>query len=193
MHDFKLRKTVIFIEDIHHDGGPEAATPRARGAIVALVNNPFAGRHHDDLENAMDDLKPLGLAMTDKLIAAMGGVEGIDGYGKAALVGEAGELEHTAMWHVPGGYSMRERLGEARAIVPSSMKVGGVGTRIDVPLGHINAAYVRSHFDAIEVGVPDGPKANELLLALAMTRGPRIHARVGGLQVSDISKNDGLR
>ena len=88
---------------------------------------------------------------------------------------------------------MRARLGEAKAIVPSSMKIGGVGTRIDVPLGHINAAYVRSHFDAMEVGVPDGPKADELLFALAMTRGPRVHHRMGGLQVEDVTGEDGLR
>jgi len=193
MADFRLRKTMLFMEEIHHDGGADAAVPRQRAAIIALVNNPFAGRYAEDLQSAMDDLKPLGLMMTDKLITALGGIDGIDGYGKAGLVGEGGELEHTALWHVPGGYSMRERLGEAKAIVPSSMKIGGVGTRVDVPLGHINAAYVRSHFDAIEVGVPDGPKAGELLFALAMTKGPRIQARMGGLEVADVIGVDGLR
>lgn len=192
MAEFTLRKTMIFLEEIHHDGGPESG-PRQRGAVVALVRNPFAGSYTADITSAMDDLKPLGLAMTDMLIAALGGVEGIDGYGKAAMCGEAGELEHTALWHVPGGYSMRERLGEALAIVPSAMKQGGPGTRIDIPLGHINAAYVRSHFDAMEVGLPDGPRADELMFALAMSKGPRIHARVGGLSVEDISRHDGLR
>lgn len=193
MPDFPLRKTMIFVEDIHHEGGPAPALPRRRAAIVAVVKNPFAGRYVEDLQSAMDDLKPLGLMMTDRLIEAMGGIEGIDGYGKAGLAGEAGELEHTALWHVPGGYAMRERLGAARAIVPSAMKVGGVGTRIDVPLGHINAAYVRSHFDAMEVGVPDGPRADELLFALAMSRGGRIHNRMGGLAVADVKGEDGLR
>ena len=193
MPDFTLRKTMCFVEDIHHDSGPAPKQPRRRAAIVALVNNPFAGAYHEDLQSAMDALKPLGLMMTDRLIDAMGGVSGIDGYGKAALVGENGELEHTALWHVPGGYSMRERLGEAKAIVPSSMKIGGVGTRIDIPLGHINAAYVRSHFDGMEVGVPDGPRASELLFALAMSRGGRIHARMGGLEVEDVKGEDGLR
>ena len=193
MPDFPLRKTMIFIEDIHHDGGPKPAEARRRAAIVALVRNPFAGIYEPDLQGAMDDLKPLGLMMTDRLIDAMGGLDGIDGYGKAALAGEGGELEHTALWHVPGGYSMRERLGEAKAIVPSSMKVGGAGTRIDIPLGHINAAYVRSHFDGMEVGVPDGPRADELLFALAMSRGPRIHHRVGGLAAEDVKGEDGLR
>ncbi|MDK3018730.1 amino acid synthesis family protein [Pseudodonghicola flavimaris] len=193
MPEFPLRKTMIFIEDIHHDGGPPPALPRRRAAIVAVVKNPFAGRYVADLQPAMEDLKPLGLMMTDRLIEAMGGVEGIDGYGKAGLAGEAGELEHTALWHVPGGYAMRARLGEAKAIVPSAMKVGGTGTRIDVPLGHINAAYVRSHFDAMEVGVPDGPRADELLFALAMSRGGRIHDRMGGLTVAEVRGEDGLR
>jgi hypothetical protein len=193
MPDFTLRKTMVFVEDIHHDGGPAPAVPRRRAAIVALVRNPFAGRYEAHLQTAMERLKPLGLMMTDRLIEAMGGPEGIDGYGKAAMAGERGELEHTALWHVPGGYAMRERLGEAKAIVPSAMKLGGVGTRIDVPLGHINAAYVRSHFDGIEVGVPDGPRADELLLALAMTRGPRIHNRMGGLTAEEVKGEDGLR
>ena len=193
MPDFTLRKTMLFIEDIHHDTGPAPTQPRRRAAMIALVKNPFAGVHYKDLQSAMDDLKPLGLMMTDRLIEAMGGLKGIDGYGKAAMAGENGELEHTALWHVPGGYAMRARLGEAKAIVPSAMKLGGTGTRIDVPLGHINAAYVRSHFDGMEVGVPDGPRANELLLALAMTRGPRIHARMGGLLAEDVKGEDGLR
>ncbi len=193
MPDFALRKTMLFVEEIHHDGGPAPDRPRRRAAMVALVDNPFAGRFEPDLQSAMDDLKPLGLMMTDRLIEAMGGRDGIDGYGKAAMAGENGELEHTALWHVPGGYAMRARLGAARAIVPSAMKQGGVGTRIEVPLGHINAAYVRSHFDAMEVGLPDGPRANELLFALAMTRGPRIHDRMGGLAAADVTGEDGLR
>ena len=197
MTDFALRKTMLFIEDIQHDGrhagAPFPEQPRRRAAIVALVDNPFAGRYEPDLQAAMDALKPLGLELTDRLIEAMGGRAGIDGYGKAALVGEAGELEHTALWHVPGGYAMRARLGEARAIVPSSMKQGGVGTRIDIPLGHINAAYVRSHFDGMEVGIPDGPRAGELLLALAMSRGARINNRMGGLSVEEVIGEDGLR
>lgn len=193
MPEFLVRKTLILLEETLHDGGPAPITPRQRGAVLALVENPFAGGYSGELQSAIDDLKPLGLEMTDRLIAAMGGIEGIDGYGKAAMVGEAGELEHTALWHVPGGYAMRERLGEAKAIVPSAMKQGGPGTRIDVPLGHINAAYVRSHFDAIEVGLPEGPRAGELLFALAMARGPRIHSRMGGLETWDVEGKDGLR
>ncbi|HEU0222304.1 MAG TPA: amino acid synthesis family protein [Paracoccaceae bacterium] len=193
MPDFPLRKTLILIEDILHEGGPAPARPRRRAAILAVVANPHAGRYVEELQPGMEDLKPLGLMMTDRLIEAMGGREGIDGYGKAALVGEAGELEHAALWHVPGGYAMRARLGEAKAIVPSAMKVGGPGTRIDIPLGHINAAYVRSHFDAMEVGLPDAPRAGEILFALAMSRGPRIHGRMGGLAAHEIKGEDGLR
>jgi hypothetical protein len=161
--------------------------------VLAVVANPFAGRFEPDLQPAMEDLKPLGLAMTDRLISALGGREGIDGYGKGAIVGEAGEIEQGALWHVPGGYAMRERLGESRAIVPSAMKVGGMGACLDVPLGHINAAYVRSHFDAIEVRIPDAPRAGEIVFVLAMSIGGRVHSRMGGLEASQVTGKDGLR
>jgi hypothetical protein len=194
MPDFPIRKVVVTIEEILHDGGPTPERPRRRAAAMALVGNPYAGRHVAELQPGMEALKPLGLMLTDRLIAALGGdIAAIDGYGKASMAGTGGELEHTALWHVPGGYAMRERLGQAKAIVPSSMKVGGPGARIDVPLGHINAAYVRSHFDAMEVGIPDGPRPDELLFCLAMACGPRIHDRMGGLAAADISVWDGQR
>jgi hypothetical protein len=142
----------------------------------------------------MDDLKPLGLEMARSLVAALGGdAKAVEGYGKGAIVGSAGELEHGALWHVPGGYAMREVLGGAKAIVASTKKVGGPGTRLDVPITHINASYVRSHFDAMEVGISDAPRADEILLALVMTTGARVHARVGGLKASEIKGEDGLR
>jgi hypothetical protein len=132
--------------------------------------------------------------MAKDLIAALGdNAKAIEGYGKGAIVGSAGELEHGALWHVPGGYGMRELLGNAKAIVASTKKVGSPGTRLDVPVTHVNASYVRSHFDAIEVGITDAPRADEILLALVMTTGPRIHARVGGLKASEIKGEDGLR
>ncbi len=193
MPDFPLRKTSTIVENIHHENGPVASTPRRRGAVVAIVKNPFSGAYHEDLQSAMEDLKPLALAMTKMLIEALGGREGIDGYGKAALCGEDGEVEHAALWHVAGGYGMREYLEVAKAIVPSAMKVGGVGSRIDIPLGHINAAYVRSHFDAMEISVSDGPRSDEMLFALAMSKGPRIHSRMGGLEAGDVEGVDGLR
>ena len=194
MPEFAIRKIAVVTEEIIHDGGPPAPNPRRRGAAMALVKNPFAGRFAEELQSAMDDLKPLGLMLTDRLIAALGGdVSLIDGYGKGALVGVGGEIEHGALWHVPGGYAMRERLGASKAIVPSAMKMGGFGARLDVPLGHINAAYVRSHFDAIEVGAPDGPRADEILFVLAMACGPRIHSRMGGLESWQVKGEDGLR
>jgi hypothetical protein len=119
--------------------------------------------------------------------------EQLDAYGKASIIGAAGEVEHGACWHVPGGYAMRELLGESKAIVPSAKKVGGPGAAIDVPIGHVNAAYVRSHFDAIEVRVPDAPRAGEIVFVLAMAKGPRVHARMGGLQASEVKGLDGLR
>jgi len=193
MPEFPLRKTSVIIEEIHHENGPVASSPRRRGAVIAIVKNPFAGAYHEDLQSAMDDLKPLALTMSEMLIAALGGLDGIDGYGKAALCGEGGEVEHAALWHVAGGYGMRDYLGVAKAIVPSAMKVGGIGSRIDIPLGHINAAYVRSHFDAMEISVSDGPRSDEMLLALAMSKGPRIHSRMGGLDAADVKGLDGLR
>ena len=189
---FPVRKIAVTVEEILHEGGPPPAVPRRRAAALAVVANPFAGRWEPDLQAAMDALKPLGLDLTERLMAALGG-EGIDAYGKGAIVGEAGELEHGALWHVPGGYAMRERLGQALAIVPSAKKVAGMGGRLDVPIGHINAAYVRSHFDGMEVGLPDAPRRDEIVFALVMAVGPRVHSRMGGLAAGDIARWDGLR
>lgn len=193
MSQLKVRKKALIIEEIFHEGGPVAATPLLRGLALAVVENPFAGRYVSEIQGFMEDLKPLGLEMALSLAEALGGAARIEGYGKGAIVGAAGELEHGALWHSPGGYAMREILGDAKAIVPSSKKVGGAGARLDVPITHINASYVRSHFDSIEAGLNDAPRADEILLALAMTTGPRIHARAGGLEASQIEGKDGLR
>ncbi len=193
MPEFPLRRITLQIEEILHDGGPQPATPRLRGAIMVVVQNPYAGGYVADLQAGMDALKPLGLMMTDRLIAALGGRTGIDAYGKGAMVGAAGEVEHAALWHAPGGYAMRERLGESRAIVPSAMKVAAMAATLDVPLGHINAAYVRGHFDAMTVNMPDAPRAAEIVFVLAMAIGARIHSRVGGLEPHQVKGEDGLR
>ena len=194
MPDVLIRKSVITVEDIFHEGGPPADTPLKRGVVATVIENPFAGRYVEDIQPFMDDLKPLGMKMAQDLIAAMGGdPAAIEGYGKAAIIGEAGEVEHGALWHAPGGYSMRENLPASAAIVPSTKKVGGPGTRIDVPVTHSNASYVRSHFDAIEVGLNDAPRADEMMVILAMTTGPRIHNRAGGLDAKDVIGKDGLR
>ncbi|MBO6776166.1 MAG: amino acid synthesis family protein [Marinibacterium sp.] len=193
MVEFTVRKMQLIIEEVRHDGGPKPESPRKLGAILACVSNPFAGRYERDMQPAMEDLKQLGAEMSKRLIAALGGKGEIDGYGKGAIVGENGELEHGALWHVPGGYAMRGLLGQSNAIVPSCMKRGGVGSRLDIPLGHINAAYVRSHFDGIEVGLPDGPRADEIVFGLAMSCGGRVHSRMGGLEAWDVRGEDGLR
>jgi hypothetical protein len=190
----KVRKIQTQVEEVFHEGGPVATKPLRQGSVVALIANPYAGRYVEDILPMMEALKPLGLEMSQRLVKALGvSPAEIEGFGKGAIVGAAGELEHGALWHVPGGYAMRELLGDAKAIVPSTKKVGGPGTRIDIPVTHINASYVRSHFSSIEVGVTDGPKADEIAVILVMTTGPRIHQRVGGLKASEVKGEDGLR
>ena len=194
MPEVRIRKRVVTVEEIFHEGGPVADKPQRRAAALAVIHNPFAGNFVQEIAGFMEDLNPLGLDMAKALVSALGGdPKAVEGYGKGAIVGESGELEHGALWHVPGGYAMREILGGAKAIVASTKKVGGPGTRLDVPITHINASYVRSHFDAMEVGIPDAPRADELVLALVMTTGPRVHERVGGLRASDVKGEDGLR
>ena len=212
----QIRRVFTHVEDIHHEFGPAAAVPLRRGAIGAVLTNPFAGRYVEDIVPMMDALQPVGIDMAQRLRAAMGvPVERIESYGKGAIVGANGELEHGALWHVPGGYAMRELLGwkgdrnayaqgkgsgpgtgqpaNALAIVPSTKKVGGPGATLDVPMTHINAAYVRSHFDAIEVRVPGAPLPDEIVFFLVMSTGARVHARVGGLKAADIAQWNGLR
>jgi Amino acid synthesis len=193
MPEVQVRKKLTIVEEIFHEGGPVSEQALRRGATLAVIHNPFAARYVENIAGFMEDLKPLGLDMAKALIIALGGAKSVEGFGKGAIVGSSGELEHGALWHVPGGYAMRELLGDAKAIVPSTKKVGGPGTRLDVPITHINASYVRSHFDAMEVGVTDAPRSDEIVLALVMTTGPRIHARVGGLKASEIKGEDGLR
>jgi hypothetical protein len=192
--EVRIRKIATAIEEIHHEGGPPVASPLLRGAAMAVIENPFAGRFVQDIQPFMEDLKPLGLDLAKRLLALLGGDPArIECYGKGSLVGAGGELEHGALWHAPGGYAMREVLGGAKAIVPSSKKVGGVGARLDVPVTHVNASYVRSHFDSMEVGMNDAPRANEMLVVLVMTTGPRVHNRAGGIAAADIIGEDGLR
>ena len=208
-----IRRVFTQVEDIHHEGGPRAAEPLRRGAIAAVLTNPYAGRYEPDILPMMAALNPVGLDMARRLLASMDlPASSIQGYGKGAIIGAAGELEHGALWHVPGGYAMRELLGwkgdaaayaqgissggqsgNALAIVPSTKKVGGPGATLDVPLTHINASYVRSHFDAMEVRVPGAPRADEIVFILVMSTGARIHARVGGLAAADIAQWNGLR
>ncbi|GJD52856.1 hypothetical protein OPKNFCMD_5623 [Methylobacterium crusticola] len=190
----EIRKIVVTVEEVRHDGGPPLAAPVLKGAVACVLRNPFAGRHEAAITPMMEALKPLGVVCATKLLQALGGDPArIEAYGKGSLVGAAGELEHGALWHVPGGYAMRELLGQALAIVPSMTKVGPMGASLDVPIHHKDAAYVRSHFDGITVAVADAPRADEILFALAMTTGGRPHARVGGLAKEGIAAWDGQR
>ncbi|HYP70064.1 MAG TPA: amino acid synthesis family protein [Variovorax sp.] len=211
-----IRRVFTQVEHIFHEFGPRPEKPLVRGAIGAVLTNPFAGRYERDILPMMDLLEPVGLDMAHRLHAAMDvPLEQIATYGKGAVVGAAGELEHGALWHVPGGYAMRELLGwkgdraaykagtvdekktgqpgNALSIVPSTKKVGPPGATLDVPLTNINASYVRGQFDAIEVRVPGAPAADEIVFILAMSTGYRVHDRVGGLRAENISKWDGLR
>ncbi|CAN5324724.1 amino acid synthesis family protein [soil metagenome] len=215
----EIRRVVTHVEDIHHEFGPVAAVPLRRGWIAIVLRNPFAGRYEQNLLPMMEMLNPVGVDMAKRLHAAMDvPVERLLSYGKGAIVGSSGEQEHGALWHVPGGYAMRELLGwkgdraayvqggggdkpaaakgqpgNGLSIVPSTKKVGGPGTMLDVPMTHINASYVRDHFDAIEVKVPGAPAADEIVFILAMTTGARVHARMGGLKADAIAAWDGLR
>jgi hypothetical protein len=184
---FPIRKIVTVVEEIHHDLGPVAARPALKGAVAAVVANPYVGRFVEDLSPAVDELRVLGEKLGNILVSHLGGDPSvIDGYGKGTIVGSAGEIEHGAMWHIPGGGGMRAALGKGTAIVPSTKKVGGLGARLDVPITHLEWSYVGSHYDAIEVGVPDGPKPDEMVVILAMASGGRVHARLaGGFTLAD--------
>jgi hypothetical protein len=190
----ELRKQIISVEETWHEGGPVAEVPNRRASGMIIIRNPFAGKYVEEIQPFIEDLKPYGLALAKAVLAALGGNgSAIEGYGKGAIIGEAGELEHGALWHPAGGYAMRELLNDTKAIVPSTKKVGGVGARLDVPITHANAAYVRSHFDAMEVGCNDAPRADELAYILVMSTGPRVHSRSGGLEAADIKGEDGLK
>jgi hypothetical protein len=190
----EVRKFATVVEEVFHEGGPPAARPLKQGACLAVIRNPYAGAYVADILPLMAALDPLGVEMARRLLAALAvGPGAIEAYGKGAIVGSAGELEHGALWHAPGGYGMREVLGGTKAIVPSTKKVGGVGARLDVPLAHVNAAYVRSHFGAMELGLADAPQADEMVMILTMATGPRVHARAGGLKAAEIKGEDGLR
>ncbi|MBS0518498.1 MAG: amino acid synthesis family protein [Proteobacteria bacterium] len=190
----KLRKYVSVIEETHHDGGPVLDWPVMKAAVGGVVANPYAGRFVSDIQPMMKALEPLAVDLTErvmKLLDAKGSE--LEAYGKGAIVGIAGELEHAALWHQPSGFGIRHAMGGAKSIVPSTVKVASAGTRIDIPLHHVTAAYVRSHFDAIEFCVPDGPKPDEIVFIVAASIGGRPHARVGGLTAAEIKVGDGQR
>lgn len=190
-----IRKISVWVEETLKESG-RSISPAARKAVaVAVIANPFAGRYADDLSILMGIGEKLGGLLGRRCVEALGIDPGrVQSYGKAAMVGEAGELEHAAaILHPKLGAPLRAAVGGGAALVPSSKKMGGPGQVLDVPLGHKDAAYVRSHFDAIEVRLNDSPRAGEILVAVALTDGGRPLARVGGLTHSEAEGKDGLR
>ena len=190
-----IRKIAVWVEETHQEIGKQISPATRKAVAVAVISNPFAGRYVEDLTPLMDIGADLGGLLGDKCVAALGiSPDQAESYGKAVMVGENGELEHAAaILHPKLGAPLRKAVEKGAALVPSSKKMGGPGQVLDVPLGHKDAAYVRSHFDSMEVGSNDTPRANEMVLALVMSTGPRIHNRAGGLDVADIIGKDGLR
>ena len=190
-----IRKIVVTVEETHREGGQSVTPATRKAAAIAVIANPFAGRHVADLDELIEIGVELGELLTKRAVAALG-IEGgkAESYGKAAIVGEGGELEHAAaVLHPKMGTPVRAVLEKGAALIPSAKKMGGMGTSIDVPLGHKDAAYVRSHFDAMEVRVADAPRAGEILVAIVVTDGGRPAPRIGGLTTSEIKGVDGLR
>jgi hypothetical protein len=190
----QLRKIVMYFEEIYHEGGTPPPKSVVRAAILAIVANPYAGRYVEDLSPYTEALLPLAGDLAARLVDALGNEpEVIEGFGAGAIVGSAGEVEHGALWSLPASQALGTTLAQARAPVPAAAKVGVIGARLDLPLGNVLAALVQSHQDALDIGVPDAPRPDEIAFALAMTTGGRIHARSGGLQISDVRGEDGLR
>ncbi len=191
----EIRKTAVWVEETHLEMG-RPVTPATRKAVaVAVIRNPFAGRYEEDLSALMEIGAELGGLLGRKCVVALGiAPEQAESYGKAAMVGESGELEHAAaILHPKLGAPLRAAVEKGAALVPSSKKMGGPGQDLDVPLGHKDAAYVRSHFDGVEVRMNDAPRANEILVAVAVTDSGRPLPRVGGLTHADAEGTDGLR
>jgi hypothetical protein len=188
-----IRKRSLTVETVFHEGGPRPATPLRLAAASAVIRNPYAGRYEPNLLPFMAELRSLGTSLAEELVAALGGKDRIEAYSKAAIVGVNGELEHGAVWHEAGGWAMREVLGQPKAIVPAAKCVASAGYRLIVPLHYIHAAYVRSHYNSFEVGIQDAPRPDEILFALVMADGGRIHSRLGGLTKDKVSVHDGQR
>ena len=188
-----VRKRTLAIETTCHENGPAPAVPLRIAAACAVIRNPYAGRYEPDLMPFMAELRTLGRSLAEELVDALGGASAVEVYGKAAIVGVDGELEHGAVWHEAGGWAMRSVLGEPKAIVPAAKAVASAGYRLMMPLHYVHACYVRSHFNGVEVGVQDAPRPREILFALAMGTGGRVHARLGGLSKENVSVHDGQR
>ena len=191
----KIRKLVTTVDEIHSEMGKTISPPTRRAAAIAVIQNPFAEFYQENLEDLMSIGEQLGSLLGKRCIEALGiKPSEAESYGKAALIGENGELEHgAALLHPRMGAPLRREVGKGAALVPSSKKRGSMGDTLDIPLGHKDAAYIRSHFDSIEVRVNDAPRANEILVAIAITDSGRPLARVGGLKAEEAEGKDGLR
>jgi Amino acid synthesis len=191
----KIRKIIVHVDEIRVEMGRPVNPPTRRAIAIAVIENPHAGRFVEDLTELIDIGEELGGLLGERCVAALGIVPAqAESYGKAAIVGEAGELEHAAaILHPKLGAPLRKAVEKGAALVPSAKKIGTLGTAIDVPLGHKDAAYVRSHFDAIEARVSDAPRPHEIVVAVAVTDSGRPLARIGGLQKHEIKGQDGLR
>ena len=191
----RIRKLVVQVDEVRLEMGRAVDPPTRRAVAMAVIENPCAGRFQEDLSELIDIGEELGGLLGERCVQALGiAPAGAESYGKAAIVGERGEIEHAAaILHPKLGAPLRRAVEKGAALVPSAKKLGTLGTAIDVPLGHKDAAYVRSHFDAIEARVSDAPRANEIVVAVAVTVSGRPLARVGGLQKHEIKGQDGLR
>ena len=191
----KIRKLIVQVDETRIEMGQTITPPTRRALAMAVIENPYAGRYVENLDDLIAIGEELGALLGERCVQALGIAPGeAHSYGKAAIVGEAGELEHAAaILHPKLGAPLRKAVGHGAALVPSAKKRGGLGTAIDVPLGHKDAAFVRSHFDAMEARVADAPRANEIVVAVVVTDSGRPLARIGGLQVADIKGEDGLR
>ncbi len=190
-----IRKLVVQVDEVRVEMGRTVEPPTRRAVAMAVIANPFAGQYQENLDMLTSIGEELGALLGAKCVSALGiQPEQAQSYGKAAIVGEAGELEHAAaILHPKMGATLRREVSKGAALVPSAKKMGGLGTAIDVPLGHKDAAFVRSHFDAIEARVADAPRRDEIVVAIAVTDSGRPLPRVGGLQAGDIQGKDGLR
>lgn len=188
----QIRKRSLTVETVFHEGGPPVDVPLKMAAACAVIRNPYAGRYEENLLPFMAELRDLGTTLATELVETLGR-DRVETYSKAAIVGVNGELEHGAVWHEAGGWAMREVLGQPKAIVPAAKCVAATGYRLIVPLHYIHAAYVRSHFNSFEVGIQDAPRPDEILFALVMGTGGRVHARLGGLTREQVSVHDGQR
>ncbi|MFZ7126667.1 MAG: amino acid synthesis family protein [Desulfobacterales bacterium] len=195
MDTLQIRKIYTTVEETRADGVKTLAHPTRKSAAAAVFKNPYAGTYQEDLSLLYQWSEQLGELLTKKAVAALGiPPESVQSYGKGAIIGEQGELEHgAALMHPALGKPMRANVGGGKALIPSAKKLGHPGAALDVPLGYKDAAFVRSHFDAMEVRIPDAPRADELVLIVVVTDTGRPLARVGGLEISGVKGEDGLR